>query len=69
MVDHQSYFNFDTILELLILNESFQNEQLMSVEVLSWYVDIVNYLLIGQLLEDWTKQDKIIVLAEIKNFF
>lgn len=69
MVDHQSYFNFDTILELLILNESFQNEQLMSVEVLSWYVDIVNYLLIGQLPEDWTKQDKIIVLAEIKNFF
>lgn len=69
MVDHQSYFNFDTILELLILNESFQNEQLMSVEVLSWYVDIVNYLLIGQLLKDWTKQDKIIVLAEIKNFF
>ncbi|KAH9649644.1 hypothetical protein KPL70_026063 [Citrus sinensis] len=41
--------------ELLTLNESFPDEQLMSVEVLPWYADIVNYLVIGQLPEHWTK--------------
>ena len=35
----------------LTLNESFPNEQLMSVEVLPWYADIVNYLVTGQLPE------------------
>ena len=41
----------------------------MSVEVLSWYADIVNYLVIGQLPEHWTKQDKANFFTEIKNFF
>ena len=66
---HLSRLHFDTIIEPLILNESFPDEQLMSVEVLPWYVDIVNYLVIGKLLEHWTKQDKAKFFAEIKNFF
>ncbi|KAH9716757.1 hypothetical protein KPL71_021569 [Citrus sinensis] len=41
---HLSRLHFDTITEPLILNESFPDEQLMSVEVLPWYADIVNYL-------------------------
>ena len=41
----------------------------MSVEVLPWYADIVNYLITGQLPEHWTKQDKDNFFAEIKNFF
>ena len=40
----------------------------MSVEVLPWYADIVNYLVTGQLLEYWTKQDKANFFTEIKNF-
>ena len=49
VADHLSRLHFDTITEPLTLNESFPDEQLMSVEVLPWYVNIVNYLVIGQL--------------------
>ena len=38
--------------------ESFLDEQLISVEVLPWYADIVNYLITCQLPDHWTKQDK-----------
>ena len=51
VVDHLSYLNFDTITEPLTLNDSFPDEQLMSVEVLLWYADIVNYLVTYQLPE------------------
>ena len=69
MADNFSRLNFDTIIESLPLNESFPDEQLMTVEVLSWYADIVNYFVTGQLPEHWTKQDKTKFFAEIKNFF
>ena len=68
VADHLSRFNFDTIIESLPLNESFPNEQLMSVEVLSWYADIVNYFITGQLQEHWTKQDKAKFFCENKEF-
>ena len=47
VLDHFSRFNCDIITKPLPLNESFQNEQLMSLEVLPWYVNIVNYLVTG----------------------
>ncbi|KAH9670241.1 Ribonuclease H [Citrus sinensis] len=69
VADHLSRLHFDTITEPLPLNESFPDEQLMSVEVLPWYADIINYLVTGKLPEHWTKQDKAKFFAEIKNFF
>ena len=57
VADNQSHLNFGTILELLQLNESFPDEQLMPLKVLLWYADIINYLVIGQLLELWTWWD------------
>ncbi|KAH9686664.1 hypothetical protein KPL70_014445 [Citrus sinensis] len=69
VADHLSCLYFDTITESLPLNESFPDEQLMSVEVLPWYADIVNYLVTGKLPEHWTKQDKAKFFAEINNFF
>ncbi|KAH9752666.1 hypothetical protein KPL71_014787 [Citrus sinensis] len=69
VADHLSRLHFDTITEPLILNESFPDEQLMNVEVLPWYADIVNYLVTGKLAEHWPKQDKAKFFAEIKNFF
>ena len=69
VADHLSRLHFDTITESLPLNESFPDEQLMSVEVLPWYADIINYLVTGQLPEHWTKQDKTNFFTEIKNFF
>ena len=44
VANNLSHLHFDTIMELLPLNESFSDEQLMSVEVLLWYADIINYL-------------------------
>ncbi|KAH9773330.1 hypothetical protein KPL71_013298 [Citrus sinensis] len=69
VADHLSRLHFDTITEPLPLNESFPDEQLMNVEVLPWYADIVNYLVTGKFPEHWTKQDKAKFFAEIKNFF
>ena len=69
VADHLSHLNFDTITKPLPFNESILNEQLMSVEVLSWDADIVNYLVTGQLPKHWTKQDKANFFTEIKNFF
>ena len=57
VADHLSRLNFDTITEPLTLNESFPDEQLMSVEVVLWYADIINYLVTCQLPKHWTKQD------------
>ena len=70
VADHLSRLYFDTITKPLTLNESFPDEKLMSVEVLLWYADIVNYLVTGQLPVHWIpKQDKAKFFAEIKNFF
>lgn len=44
---HLFHCNFDIILKSLPLNESLSDKQLMSVNVLLWYADIVNYLVIG----------------------
>ena len=49
--DHLSSLNFDTILKLLPLNESFLDERLISVEILPWYADIINYLVTDKLPE------------------
>ena len=68
VADHLPRLNFDIITEPLTLNESFLDAQLMSVEVLPWYADIVNYLVTRKLPEHWTKQDKVKFFAEIKNF-
>ena len=51
VADHLSRLYFDTIMKSLPLNESFSDKQLISVEVLPWYADIVNYLVTGQLPE------------------
>ena len=69
IVDHLSRLNFDTVPESLPLNQSFLDEKLMSVEVLPWYTDIVNYLVIDQLPKYWTKQHRANFFADIRNFF
>ena len=68
VADHLSRLHFDTITEPLTLNESFPDEQLMSLEVLPWYADIVNYVVTGQLPEYWTKQDKVNFFCRNKEF-
>ena len=40
------------------IEESFPNEQLMSVTKELWYTDIVNYLATDRIFFHWTTQDK-----------
>ena len=51
VADHLSRLDLKFIIESLPLNESFSVEQLMSVNVLSWFPDIVNYFVTCQILE------------------
>ena len=69
VADHLSRLDLKFIIESLPLNESFSDAQLMSVNVLSWFADIVNYFVTCQILEHWTKQDRTKFLFEVKNFF
>ncbi|KAH9750378.1 hypothetical protein KPL71_013853 [Citrus sinensis] len=69
VADHLSCLDLKFIPESLPLNESFPDEQLMSVNVVPWFADIVNYLAIGQIPEHWTKQDRTKFLSKVKDFF
>ncbi|KAH9801696.1 hypothetical protein KPL71_001121 [Citrus sinensis] len=69
VADHLSRLDLKFIPESLPLNESFLDEQLMSVNVVPWFADIVNYLATGQIPEHWTKQDRTKFLSKVKDFF
>jgi len=69
VADHLSRLDLKFIPESLPLNESFPDEQLMSVNVAPWFADIVNYLATGQIPEHWTKQDRTKFLSKVKDFF
>ncbi|KAH9723595.1 hypothetical protein KPL70_007173 [Citrus sinensis] len=69
VADHLSRLDLKFIPESLPLNESFPDEQLMSVNGVLWFADIVNYLATGQIPEHWTKQDRTKFLSKVKDFF
>ncbi|KAH9803520.1 hypothetical protein KPL71_001801 [Citrus sinensis] len=69
VADHLSRLDLKFIPESLPLNESFPDEQLMSVNVVPWFADIVTYLATGQIPEHWTKQDRTKFLSKVKDFF
>ena len=50
------------------MEESFPNEQLMSVTIELWYADIVNYLAIDMIFFHWTTQDKHKFFVQVKYF-
>ena len=53
----------------LPIAETFPDEQLMHVSQSPWYADIVNYLVIHEMPNHWSKQDKCKFLAEVKHFY
>ncbi|KAH9794255.1 hypothetical protein KPL71_004834 [Citrus sinensis] len=69
VADHLSRLDLKFIPESLPLNESFLYEQLMSVNIVLWFADIVNYLVTGQIPKHWTKQDRRKFLSKVKDFF
>ena len=51
------------------INESFPDEQLLSISVDPWYADIVNYLVTKETPSFWSKQDKSKFLSQVKYFY
>ena len=51
------------------IGDSFPDEQLFALVHCPWYVDIVNYLVIGQIPAQWTSQQKRKFLTYIKKYY
>ncbi|XP_040987733.1 uncharacterized protein LOC121235452 [Juglans microcarpa x Juglans regia] len=57
VTDHLSRLTFAEKDHTIPILDSFPDEQLMSVENLPWFVDIVNFLVTGQTPPHWSAQD------------
>ena len=51
------------------ISEQIPDEQLLSVSLEHWYANLVNFLVIGDTIVDWSTQDKYKFLAQAKQFF
>ena len=69
VADHMSKLIVESQEGLFPLNDSFPDEQLLKVSQLPWFVDIVNYIVLGQIPTNWSKQDKLKFLSQVKYFF
>ena len=69
VADHLSRLIVEPVDDNLPIEESFPDEQLMSVSHIPWFADIVNYLATGKLPTHWSKQDRVKFLTEVKKFF
>jgi len=48
--------------------ENFLEEQLFGIQLEPQYADVVNYLVIGEMLREWTKNDTTCFLAKVHFF-
>jgi hypothetical protein len=71
VADHLSWNTVDFTEEATPISETFPDEQLMHIAHTHspWFVDIVNYLVTGQMPLHWGRQDKSKFMAMVKNFF
>ena len=53
----------------LPIGDTFPDEQLFALVQCPWYADIVNYLVTGQILPQWTSQQKRKFLVDIKKYY
>ena len=59
------------IFESIVIEGSFPDEQLLAVSHAKapWFADIVNYLVVGQVPNGWSKNEKDRFFAQIKYYF
>ena len=71
MTDHLSRLTVDYTKDTAPISETFPDEQLMHIahNPAPWFVDIVNYLVTGQMPLHWGRQDKFKFFAMVKYFF
>ena len=56
VADHLSQLVSKTTSEGLPIGDTFPNEQIFALVPCPWYADIVNNLVTGQILSQWTPQ-------------
>jgi hypothetical protein len=71
VADHLSRLTMDYTVDATPISKTFPNEQLIHIShnPAPWYVDIMNYLVTGQMPLHWGQQDKLKFLSKVKTFF
>ena len=68
VADHLSRLTFESHPDSPPIVETFPDEQLLDVDTLPWYADIVNYLATGETPSYWSTADKKRFLALARQF-
>ena len=69
VADHLLCLTFNESMDALPIRDSLPDEQLFCISTLSWYADIVNFIITGQTPSHWNAQDKKRFMVEVLNFF
>jgi hypothetical protein len=71
VANHLSRLTVDYIEDATPISETFPDKQLMHIahNPTPWFVDIVNYLVTGQMPLHWGQHDKSKFLSMVKIFF
>jgi len=71
VADHLSRMTTDSRYDITPIDDYFPNESLLSISIsiMPWFANIVNFLVSGQLPAYWSTQDKRKFLNEVKNFY
>ena len=68
VTDHLSKVKVESHFEEAQINDEFLNDALCSMEKLSWFANIVNYLAIGELPSEWNMETKKYFLSRAKHY-
>jgi hypothetical protein len=69
IADHLPRLTIDFTSDITPINDYFPKESLLSIVIMSWFVNIVNFLVTLNLPAHWSTQDKRKFLSEVKNFY
>ena len=69
VVDHLSRLTSEFCTDITLINDSFPDEFLFSVTSMSWYANIVNFLITSKIPLQWNAQEKNKFFVEVKKFY
>jgi len=69
VADHLSKLTIDSTFDIPPIDDYFPDESLLSLNLMPWFANFVNFLTLGYFLAHWSTQDKRNVLNEVKNFY
>ncbi|XP_024443775.1 uncharacterized protein LOC112324549 [Populus trichocarpa] len=69
VADHLSRLTIDSTFDITQINDYFPDESLLSIFIIPWFANIINFLATGDLPAHWSTQDKRKFLNDVKNFY